>query len=112
VSLILLAFRTRVYPCIKERAKQPSIAEQQPQELVVIDIDIMKTGRVEKVVAVDKDGYPPAMAKLPGRTRRGVELHFNTSNVENIGQVRVRRNDLDGRQEKYLSLKMRTGSQT
>src|SRR5687768_7192249 len=71
----LLALCPGVDSRIKERAEEPAIPHQDAEQLVVIDVYVMKTRRVEEVVTIDEDGDTAAMAELPRRTGSRLELH-------------------------------------
>jgi hypothetical protein len=59
---------------VKKGAQKSAVAEKHAQKFVVIDINVMKTRRVKKIIAVDKNCYATAMSELPGTCRR-VKLH-------------------------------------
>jgi hypothetical protein len=80
----LLTFSSRIHSRVKERTKQPPIAEQDPQKLVVIDVDRVKARRMEKVVAVDENGDTSPVSKLPGRTGGRLKLHGETSSTTSL----------------------------
>lgn len=70
-----MAFGAGIDARVKERTQEAAVAKQDPQKLVVINVDIVEASRVEQVVPVDKDATRPAVAKLPGRTCLCVEMH-------------------------------------
>jgi hypothetical protein len=72
----LLTLRTRIDSCIKERAKQPAVAQQKAEELIVVNVYRVKPSSVEEIVSVNKNGNATAMSKLPGRRCPRIELHF------------------------------------
>lgn len=61
---------------VKKRPQQPAVAQQQTQQLIVIDVDIVKSGGVKQIVAVNKNGDAATMSKLPRRSCSRVKLHF------------------------------------
>ena len=72
----LLTFGTDIHASVKERAKKAAVSEQDAEQLVVINIDVMKPGRVEKIVAVNKYGNPASVAEFPRRACGRLELHY------------------------------------
>jgi hypothetical protein len=60
-----VSFGANIHSGIEESPQQTSIAEQNAQQFVVIDVDVVKTRCVEKIVAVYEDGDQPAMSQLP-----------------------------------------------
>jgi hypothetical protein len=62
----LLALGPGVDARVKERTQQPSVAEKDPQQLVVIDVDGVEAGCVEEIIAVNKNCDATPMPKLPG----------------------------------------------
>jgi hypothetical protein len=84
----LLALGPGVDAGIKERPEQSPVAEQNPQELVVIDIDVVEPGRVEQIVAVNENGDASAMPELPRRACGRIKLHFFTLKTVGFGRTR------------------------
>ena len=77
----LLTFSAYIDASVKEGAKEPAVSEQDTEQLVVIDIDVMKPGRVEKIVAVNENGNPAAVAEFPRRTSGRLELHCSDPQI-------------------------------
>ncbi len=71
----LLAFGAGIDAGVEERAQKPAVAEKDAQQLVVIDIDVMKARGVEQIVAVNENGDTSAMPKLPRRAGSRIKLH-------------------------------------
>jgi len=80
----LLPFCADVYAGVEEGAQKPTVAEQDPEQFIVINIYRVKPGRVKKIVSVNKDGYASAMSELPGRSGSRVELHFGVPQTSRI----------------------------
>jgi hypothetical protein len=77
-----LPLGTGVNAGVEEGAEQSSIAEQDPEKLVVIDVDGVKARRVEEIVAVDENRYATTVSEFPGRAGSRVKLHDKTSSVD------------------------------
>jgi hypothetical protein len=65
-----------IYTRIEKCPKQASIAQQYAQQLIVINIYIVKPSGVKEIVPIDKNRDTPSMAELPRRTRFCIKLHL------------------------------------
>jgi len=74
----LLTLSSRVNAGIKESSKQTTIAQQHPQQFVVVNIYIVKSRRVKQIVSVNKYCHFSAMAELQRDIVRRVKVvHFS-----------------------------------
>src|SRR5205085_7242288 len=87
----LLTFGADVDTRVEKSPQQPSIAQKHAQQFVVVDIDIMKPRRVEKIVTVDKNCDPSAMTELPGNIIGRIEImHKWTPECSYVFEPRMR----------------------
>src|SRR5215813_244652 len=70
----LLALGPYINTSVKEGPQQATITQQNPQKLVVIDVDIMKASCVKKVIAVNENRYSATMSQLPGNIVSWIEV--------------------------------------
>src|SRR5215213_11453545 len=61
----LLSLGAHVYARVEEGPQQTSIAQQHTEQFVVVDVDIVKTGGMEKIITVYEYCYSTAMTQLP-----------------------------------------------
>jgi hypothetical protein len=57
----LLTFRADIDARVKESPQQPPVAQKDSQQLVVVDVDVVETSCMKKIVTVDKNCDPAAM---------------------------------------------------
>jgi hypothetical protein len=80
----LLPLSPDVNAGVKEGTQQSAVAEQNAEQLVVINVDVMKPGCVKQIVSVNENGYTATMPKLPGRACSRIELHFDVPQTTRI----------------------------
>jgi hypothetical protein len=61
----LLPFGADIDARVEESPEQPPITQQDPQKLVVVDVDVVKPRCMEKIVTVDKNCDPSPVSELP-----------------------------------------------
>src|SRR6266568_4133018 len=60
----LLSLGAGINAGVKESAKQSAVTQECSQQFIVINVDVMKSRRVKKIVTVDKDCHFAAMTEL------------------------------------------------